>query len=196
MSEDKRGWGGVISPLKETDIITARALLVFLHLLTYILAFFYSHFLTPHSAPWLLIADTYSFYMQIIPTAKMFHQFKKKEEWRKERGWRCSLLTGIRRVSSRAVEEVGWSSQCGHACVTVSIHTGGDGTVAALLGRGAGHITVRRNTARVSTETWNKNTDLDERTNTEFNTKIVQTYCNVCMTRTPVIECHSDLKLI
>lgn len=105
------------------------------------------------------------FYMQIILIC--FYQLslvkkEKRERKKKERDRRCSLLTGIRRVSSRAVEEVWWSPQRVHACVTVSVHTGGDGTVAALLGCWARHITVRRNTARVSTETWNTNTESHE----------------------------------
>lgn len=53
------------------------------------------------------------------------------------------VLTGIRRVGCRAVEERGRSSQVGHACVvSVAVHAAGDGGVTALLRRGARHVTV------------------------------------------------------
>lgn len=63
-------------------------------------------------------------------------------------------LTGIRRVGCRAVEESRRASQVGHAAVVgVAVHGAGDGGVAGLLRRGAGHVTVRRHTTAAAHET-------------------------------------------
>lgn len=72
------------------------------------------------------------------------------------------LLTSIRRVACRSIEEVGWGAQGCHARVSVAIHARGDRAVAALLGSGAGDIAVRRHAACTPTETyrrWGGNTE-------------------------------------
>lgn len=65
-----------------------------------------------------------------------------------------SLLTGIGRVGCRAVEEGGGAAQVGHGCCAVPIHARGHRAIVGLLGRGAGHVTMRRHAAGIAGETW------------------------------------------
>lgn len=63
-------------------------------------------------------------------------------------------LTGIGGVGGGAVEETGRAAQVGHAAVAVAVHAGGDGAVAGLLRRGAGHVAMRRDAAGVPAKAW------------------------------------------
>ena len=64
------------------------------------------------------------------------------------------LLTSIGRVACRSIEEVGRSAQGCHARVSVAVHARGDRAVAALLGSGAGDVTMRGHAARTPAETY------------------------------------------
>lgn len=53
-----------------------------------------------------------------------------------------SVLTGIGRVGSRAIEEGRGATQIGHGGRAVSIHARGDGVIVGLLGGGARHVSM------------------------------------------------------
>lgn len=53
-----------------------------------------------------------------------------------------SVLTGIGRVGSRAIEEGRGATQIGHGGCAISIHACGDRVIVGLLGGGARHVPV------------------------------------------------------